>query len=46
MCNFVCWTLSYAKLSFHWLVIHCQVTFEWRSKRGSEESFGFLFRRC
>ena len=41
MCNFVCWTLSLAKLSFLWSVIHCHVTFEWHSERGSEKYLGF-----
>ena len=31
MYNFVCGTMSYAKLSLHWSVIHYQVTFEWTS---------------
>ena len=31
MCDFVCGTMSHAKMSLHWSVIHSQLTFEWCS---------------
>ena len=37
-CDFVCGTMSHAKSSLHWSVIHNQVTFEWHSGCGSERS--------
>ena len=39
MCDFVCWTMSHAKLSLYWSVIYYQMTFEGHSGRGSETSF-------
>ena len=40
MCDFVCGTMSCAKL-LHWSVIHYQMTFEWHSGRGLETSIQF-----
>ena len=38
MNDFVCETMSHAKLSLHWSAIHYQVTFEWCFGHGSETS--------
>ena len=38
MYDFVCGTMSHAKLPLHWSAIHYQVTFEWCSGHGLETS--------
>ena len=38
MSDFVCGTMSHAKMSLYWSVIHYQMTFERHSGCGSETS--------
>ena len=38
MCKFVCGTVSHATFSFHWSVIHYQMTFEWHNWHSFEMS--------
>ena len=40
MCDFICGTMSHAKSSMHWSVIHYQVPFEGHPGHGSETSIG------
>ena len=44
-CSLVCGTVSHAKSSLHWSVIHYQLTFDWHSGRGSEMSINTLFQQ-
>ena len=36
--DFVCGTMSHAKLLLHWSILHYQVTFEWHSGCGLDMS--------
>ena len=40
--RFCCGTMSRAKSSLHWSVIHCRVAFGWHYGRGSEYSIARL----